>query len=439
LRKTVKVYLSLVLLLLVFTASPVLAANETPLKTGTYTAGTDVPEGLQQFSAWDPATIEIKRGTAELVSETIGKAGADAQSFFNARLKAGDEITITTSESANVQIKPLEQIELGNLPAGLYEAGIDIPEGTYSVFPSILNSVTITVVKILDQNGVRITSTHTDLDDPLEHTFTTGQLLLVTGTDIWGLTKKVQKPKTLVLSKSALDLAIRQNYKVTATVGPEDAADKAIIWKSSNTKVATVDANGNVKGIASGRAVLMATAKGNARVSKTVSVKVSPKTVKVSKTSISVTAGKKTKLTATVQPADSTNKAVKWSSSNTKIATVDSKGNVTAKAKGKAVITASAKDAKSAKIQVTVTPRVAAKSVKLNLTFATVGKGKTVQLAATVSPANTTNKNIVWSSSNKKVAVVDSMGKVKAVGKGTARITAKTANGKIGSAAITVR
>jgi len=88
---------------------------------------------------------------------------------------------------------------------------------------------------------------------------------------------------------------------------------------------------------------------------------------------------------------------------------------------------------------VTVTPRVAAKSVKLNLTFATVGKGKTIQLAATVSPANTTNKKIVWSSSNKKVAVVDSVGKVKAVGKGTARITAKTANGKTGSAAITVR
>lgn len=81
---------------------------------------------------------------------------------------------------------------------------------------------------------------------------------------------------------------------------------------------------------------------------------------------------------------------------------------------------------------------VAAKSVKLNKTSATIAKGKTLVLSAKISPSNTTNKSLKWKSSNTKVAKVDSKGKVTAVGTGSAKITVSTNNGKKATATITV-
>ncbi|WP_158287108.1 Ig-like domain-containing protein [Mesobacillus foraminis] len=245
-------------------------------------------------------------------------------------------------------------------------------------------------------------------------------------------------PTSLKLNKSSLHISKKQIVKVTATVDPKDAADKTILWKSSNPKVATVDSQGNIKGLANGSATVTATAKDNPKVYKKVAVKVSTKTVKVNKTGLTLTAGKTAVLKATVSPLDSTDKAVKWTSSNTRIATVDSKGKVSGKTKGTATITATVKDAKAVKVKVTVTAPIPAKSVKLNKNSVTLGKGKTLALTATVSPHNTTNKTVKWKSSNTRVATVDSKGKVKAVGSGTARITASTINGKTTAATITV-
>ncbi|MFD6208096.1 Ig domain-containing protein [Peribacillus sp. NPDC060253] len=245
-------------------------------------------------------------------------------------------------------------------------------------------------------------------------------------------------PTSLKLSKSTLNLTNNQTIKVTATVAPSDASNKTILWKSSNEKVAKVDSKGNIKGIANGSATITATAKDNTKVMKTVAVKVSAKTVKVNKTSLSITAGKTGTLSASVSPSDSTDKTVKWKSASTKIATVDSKGKVTGKAKGTTTVTATVKGAKDVKVKVTVTAPIMAKSVKLNKTSATINKGKSLTLSATVSPSNTTNKAVKWKSSNTKIAKVDSKGKVSAVGVGTAKITATTINGKSSTTTIHV-
>jgi uncharacterized protein YjdB len=77
---------------------------------------------------------------------------------------------------------------------------------------------------------------------------------------------------------------------------------------------------------------------------------------------------------------------------------------------------------------------VKAKSVSLNKKTASLTVGKTVNLVATVKPSNAKNKEVVWSSSDKKVAKVDSKGKVTAVAKGTATITAKTKDGSFKAA-----
>ena len=83
-------------------------------------------------------------------------------------------------------------------------------------------------------------------------------------------------------------------------------------------------------------------------------------------------------------------------------------------------------------------PTVAVTGVRLNKTsLSFTGTGSSQTLTATVSPSNATNKTLTWSSSNTSVATV-SNGVVKAVGFGTATITAKSNNGKTASCSVTV-
>ena len=86
----------------------------------------------------------------------------------------------------------------------------------------------------------------------------------------------------------------------------------------------------------------------------------------------------------------------------------------------------------------TTTSTTTAKTTKITLskTTAKLVQGKTITLKATVSP--NTSAKITWTSSNKKVVTVDGSGKVKAVGKGTANVTAKTSDGKSAVCTISV-
>lgn len=152
--------------------------------------------------------------------------------------------------------------------------------------------------------------------------------------------------------------------------------------------------------------------------------------ISLSKTSLNLVKGKTSIVTATIAPSNATNKDVTWTSSNTKVATVDSSGKVTAVGVGTANIVCTAKDGskKSATSKVIVINNSIAK-VTLNKTSLNVVKGKTSTLTATISPSNATNNPITWKSSNTKVAAVDGNGKIIGVGVGTAIITATTKDG----------
>ena len=157
------------------------------------------------------------------------------------------------------------------------------------------------------------------------------------------------------------------SFKLSTTIYPSNATNKKVTWKSSNTKYATVNSNGNVtiKPAGAGKSVkITAKAEDGSGVSKTVTLKIQPNTVKVTKLKIkpsktTVTAGKSVKLTAVITPSNAANKKVTWKSSNTKYATVNSKGVVVTKkaGRGKNVkITAISKD--NSKIKATFTLRI---------------------------------------------------------------------------------
>ena len=156
--------------------------------------------------------------------------------------------------------------------------------------------------------------------------------------------------------------------------------------------------------------------------------------------SITLQQGSTQTLTATVTPSYAS-QTVSWNSSNTSVATVNASGKVTAVGVGNCIVTATTTDGTqlSASCQVNVTP-VMVTGITLNSTSATIYPGDDLQLTATVSPSNATNKAVTWRSSNTSVATVDATGKVSAIAVGSATITATATDGsgKSASCSITV-
>ena len=162
----------------------------------------------------------------------------------------------------------------------------------------------------------------------------------------------------VALSPSTLNLKEDETGTLTATVEPSNATNKNVTWESSNTSVATVDASGLVTAVSAGTATITVTTEDGDKTA-TCEVTVTAATVSVTgvtlnKTSTSLYVGDTETLTATVAPANATNKAVIWTSSNPSVAKVEN-GVVTALACGTAVITATAADGSGASASCTVT------------------------------------------------------------------------------------
>ena len=137
------------------------------------------------------------------------------------------------------------------------------------------------------------------------------------------------------------------------------------------------------------------------------------------------------------------NKELEWKSADESVAIVDQNGVVTgvdAGADGRqTVITVTSKDSGvSASCVVRVTKDVV--GVELDCNYKRIEAGREFQLTAVITPADATNKNVIWTSSDEKVATVDATGKVKAVSKGEAIITVTTEqNGYTATCKVVVR
>ena len=147
--------------------------------------------------------------------------------------------------------------------------------------------------------------------------------------------------------------------------------------------------------------------------------------VTLNKTDLMLEIGGSETLTATVAPADATNKNVTWKSSDATVATVDDNGKVTGVAAGEATITVTTEEGgKTATCKVSVLPSV--KKVTVEPATLTLGKKKSYTLKATVEVSGSgTDTGVTWTSSDETIATVDATGTVTATDKvGTVTITA---------------
>ena len=226
--------------------------------------------------------------------------------------------------------------------------------------------------------------------------------------------------ESISLNKTELTLEKGQSETLIATVKPDDATEKTIIWFSSDLNVATVvESTGKVIAKGGGQTTITAKA-GDKTATCTVTVNVPVESVILSRTDITLDEGESATLKATVNPNDATDKTITWSSSNGSIVSVDQDGTIHGIKQGSADILAKAGD-KQATCTVTVVKRVS--SVTLDKENLTLLVGNTATLTATVLPEDATDKTITWNSYDSNVATV-SNGVVKGMGVGETTITA---------------
>lgn len=224
---------------------------------------------------------------------------------------------------------------------------------------------------------------------------------------------------------------VRKGGRLTlaAVAQPEGKTDGRLVWSSSDGSVASVDEEGVVSGKSKGETVITVTAvDGGYTAECRVRVYQPVTELRMDNRSVTVDTGDDIQLTATILPYDADNKSIVWSSDNPDVADVNGKGVVTGVKAGQTVIRATSEDEGISDFcVVTVNQPVTGVSLsKSELSFSKIGDAE--QLVASVQPADATNKELNWSSSDESVAIV-SNGRVLCSGYGSAIVYVTTVDG----------
>mgnify|MGYP002166334095 FL=1 len=238
------------------------------------------------------------------------------------------------------------------------------------------------------------------------------------------------------LDKENITMPVGSTYRLTATILPENATDKTLVWKSDDESVAIVDKDGLVIAVKGGFETIISAATPKGDVKAICKVKVEKKVVPVSgitidKESLKMKVGETYHLTAKVSPEDATDKSVVWKSEDESIATVDQEGLVTAvKGGSKTMITATSGEF-SASCAVTIEEDVIpVKGITLDKEIIEMAVGSSCRLNATITPSDATDKTIIWDSSDETIAIVSSSGVIAALKEGDVTITAYSSDRK---------
>ena len=241
---------------------------------------------------------------------------------------------------------------------------------------------------------------------------------------------------------------VNQTSQISIATTPSNASNQSATYSSSNNEIVEINKDGLITAKAIGSATIRVTSNADHTkfVEQSVNVVSAENAVLVTAIAVSGNSsgnmGSTIQLAASITPSNATNQGVIWSSSDPAKATVNSSGLVTLIAAGSVIITATAQDGSG----VTGTKALTINQVNIAVSAisvtgnATGAVGGTIQLAASITPSNATNKNVVWSSSDPAKATVNSSGLVTLIASGSVTITATAQDGSgiVGTKAITI-
>lgn len=198
---------------------------------------------------------------------------------------------------------------------------------------------------------------------------------------------------------------------LVATVLPEDADCTTVHWLSSDENVVTVDENGLVTAVAAGKANVIAVsdADPSKKAVTTVTVLQPVTAIKIESVPDELPKGQNVRLSATVEPADASNRKVVWESSDRSVVYILN-GVLVTRGSGVAVLSCYAEDGCGAGDAVIVEVYEPVESVKIVDAPDTVYTGTEVPLTASVKPADAKYKQVTWSVSDERLAAVDENG-----------------------------
>lgn len=245
--------------------------------------------------------------------------------------------------------------------------------------------------------------------------------------------KPVDNNTNVTVSPTMKYLKLGKTFYVTAKV--TGTPNKKVKWTTSKKKVATVTSGGKVKGKKIGTAYIRATARDGSGAYAQCKVRVVRQVTKLrlNRSKANLLVGDTLTLKTRITPKNATVKKVKWTTSDKSIATVESNGRVLGVGEGIVKIRATTTDGSNKKATCIIKVRepVEATGVTVANSEITVAKGRSVQSGIVASPTNTTTK-IRYYSDHKKIARVDSKGKIWSKRAGQATIYGETANGLSG-------
>lgn len=235
--------------------------------------------------------------------------------------------------------------------------------------------------------------------------------------------KKVDVEKVKI-TKSSVELNAGKTKQLKYEITPSNASDKSVSWSSSDKSIASVNSSGLVTAHKGGTVTIKCKSNDTGEYSKCkVTVIELPKSITLSTTSLTLDSGKSKTLTAEVNPSTTTNKDIKWYSTNSDVATVSSSGKIKAIQGGYCEIVAKSKADDSIKARCKLTVLQLPEKITLNENDLELIKGEKAALSATVKPSSSYYKNVKWKSSDSTVAKVSSSGVVTAISAGKAVIT----------------
>ena len=247
----------------------------------------------------------------------------------------------------------------------------------------------------------------------------------------------------ITVEPKELNQVVGDTGKLAITFQPGNTTDKSLNFVSADSKVMTIDKDGNWTATGVGTTTITVTTSNG----KTATVKVTVKAKEIPAESITVepkalnqVVGDTGKLAITFQPSNTTDKSLNFVSNDPSILTIDNNGNWIAMKEGTTVITVTTSNGKTAFVFVTVKAKdIPVESITVEPKELNQLVGDTGKLAITFQPSNATDKSLNFVSNDPSILTIDSNGNWTALKEGTTVITVTTSNGKTAFVFVTVK
>ncbi len=245
-----------------------------------------------------------------------------------------------------------------------------------------------------------------------------------------------QTAEAITLDKTEVTVDAGRNTVLKATVLPKDTDDKNVVWSTSDPAVATVNNQGRITGVALGTCEIICTSKAAGTVEARATVHVQqPVTKVVFQPAADIWVGETGRVYWSVEPANASNPALTFTSSNNRVLTVAPDGTITGLKAGEAYVNAVSTDGSNrrAKVKVRVLQHVTGASMKRSVAYIDVRESATA--GAIILPNDASNKNVVWQSADPSIATAEAVRnqgyrvKITGVSQGETLVTGYTEDG----------